>query len=238
MANDRRFLFRGRLDEAVGQVFNIGPTPTQLTAAGLAADTPVRVQVLAGANVRRADESDWADATASNGRPLVLSMAHSYVLLTQPGVFRLHPTDLTALPEAARVWLEDATYLGQDRIIYTSDLHGAYGDATAPEPLAPNPACGEGMLIGIEQAGGETWPYTMPPIADGADYVVVSMSNVGEQEPTEVYYGFKPVADAETDTLPLSRCDEMVLCPEEYEALAFYGTDPTQRLAVKMFRLA
>lgn len=220
MANDRRFLYRGDPARAVGQVLDIGSTPTQLVASAMGW-VNVRLQVLSGPNPAKAQDSDWADAAASNGRPLILSRRRPYILMTQPGTYRLNPADVYTLGEHARIWAEDATPYSP-RIVHNSDTHGGYGGG-ASEP--DNPAVGGGELIDMVALtfSGEAQVEVPPdlPVNTLPEYVSVEVAHDSETE--SVCYGYR-----ENATKVLDRCDTLWLTRQEYTRMLFWSETETK----------
>lgn len=223
MANDRRFLFEGNADEALNKVLFVGPTPTTLIAAGLATRQCVRVQMLAGANARTADESQWVDAVTPSGKALVLTDQRPYLLLVQPGTMRLHPEDLLELGVLVRVWAEDATYRGTDRIVFNADT----GALTTQQT---NPATADGTLTdmaAIILPSGNTGPDVAVPAASYYRLTVAANSAA-----TYAMYGYS--TDAQ---LKLSQCEELIVSPEEMARLIFTAPAAGAKLILEAFTI-
>lgn len=222
MANDRRFLYEGNPEKAIGQVFVVGPTPTRITVSGLAARQCVRLQQLVGPNWREADETQWSDLTSPTGAPMNLTDAKPYLLVVQPGTMRVHPDDILTLSSDARIWCEDATYLGQDRIRYNVSADG-------PTPLQ-NPATEDGVLTDITAlnlAAGNTGPKVSVP--DGS-YYRITIAN--DSAAAYALYGYS--TDAQ---LKLSKCEKLIVSPEEMDKLVFTAPTGGTKLIVETYAM-
>ena len=204
MAGDRRYLFDGT-DRA--QLFDVGPTPSTLTAAGLPAGFRVRVQVLAGPNPRT---GSWAALGVE------LTDERPYAVLIQPGTMRLHPSDTAVLPAEARVWLEDAAYRGTDRIMFNLSANGqAEGGGETTVTCGESPA-GDTVTrmrtFDIEPGGTTT---SLPPLDNEAtDYVSLQLLGGEDCEPVLYGLGIEPVVE-------LGCCDMLVVNRSEYAQLLF-----------------